>query len=150
MKIILTANIKKLGKVGELVTVKDGFARNYLLPKKMALRNNKKKLEFYEKLKEEIQIKESITQKNAEDLLKTLDNISISFEKEADEKDQLYGSVTAKEIQTYLSEKDIKINIDDIQIKEPIKSLGDHKVYMNPYDDLSKIIKVSVNKAKEK
>ena len=136
MKIILTANIKKLGKVGDLVTGKDGFARNYLLPKKMALRNNKKNLEFYEKLKEEIQIKENVAKKNAEDLLKTLDSIDISFEKEADEKDQLYGSVSAKEIQTYLSEKNLKINVDDIQIQEPIKSLGKHEIQINPYDDL--------------
>ena len=58
MKIILTTNVKKLGKVGDLVTVKDGFARNFLLPKKMALRENKKNLEHYEKIKEEIKINE--------------------------------------------------------------------------------------------
>ena len=54
MKVILTTNVKKLGKVGELVNVKDGYARNYLLPKNMALRENKKNLEYYEKIKEEM------------------------------------------------------------------------------------------------
>ena len=58
MKVILTTNIKKLGKIGELVKVKDGYARNYLFPKKMALRENKKNKEHYEKIKDEIAAKE--------------------------------------------------------------------------------------------
>ena len=59
MKVILTTNIKKLGKVGDLVSVKDGYARNFLLPNKMALRENKKNLEYYEKIKEDVKIKEA-------------------------------------------------------------------------------------------
>ena len=68
-------NIKKLGKVGDLVTVKDGFARNYLFSQKKALRKNIKNLEYFEKLKEEITAKEKISRKNAENTLKKLDNI---------------------------------------------------------------------------
>ena len=60
MKVILTSNIKKLGKVGDLVLVKDGFARNFLLPQKKALRENKKNMEYFEGLKEEIAAKEKI------------------------------------------------------------------------------------------
>ena len=78
--------------------------------------------------------------------LKKLDNIKIIFQKEADEKDRLYGSVSAKDIQSYL--KDININIDDIQINDPIKSIGEHTISINPYDDLSKDVKVFVNKTK--
>ena len=63
MKVILTANIKKLGKVGDLVAVKDGFARNYLFPQKKALRENKKNLEYFKKIREEIENKESIKTK---------------------------------------------------------------------------------------
>jgi len=59
MRVILTTNIKKLGKIGELVKVKDGYARNFLFPKKMALRENKKNIEQYEKIKNEIQNKEN-------------------------------------------------------------------------------------------
>ena len=148
MKVILTANIKKLGKVGDLVTVKDGFARNYLFSQKKALRKNIKNLEYFEKLKEEITAKEKISRKNAENTLKKLDNIKIVFDKEADEKNQLYGSVSAKEIQSYLLEKDINIDVDDIQINEPIKLIGEHDIIINPYDDLSKHFKVFVNKSK--
>jgi len=149
MKVILTANIKKLGKIGDLVTVKDGFARNYLFAQKKALRENKKNIEYFEKLKKEIAAKEKIARDNVEKILKKLDSIKIVFQKEADENDQLYGSVSAKEIQFYLSEKDININFDDIQINKPIKSIGEHKISINPYDDLSKNIKVFVTKTKE-
>ena len=150
MKVILTSNIKKLGKVGDLVNVKDGFARNYLFKQKKALRENKKNMEYFEELKKEIAAKEKIERENANEILNKLDDIKIIFQKEADEKDQLYGSVTAKEIHTFLLEKDISLNIDDIQLKEPIKSIGDHTISIDPYDDLSKKIKVFVTKTKEK
>ena len=146
MKVILTANIKKLGKIGDLVSVKGGFARNYLFPQKKALRENKKNIEHFEKLKEEISAQEKITRENAENILKKLDDIKIVFQKEADEKDRLYGSVSAKEIQAFL--KDVDINIDDILIHKPIKSIGEHTISINPYDDLSKDLKVFVTKTK--
>ena len=63
MKLILTTNIKKIGKVGDLVNVKDGFARNYLLPQKMALRNTKKNKDYFEKIKDEIKTKEEAKKK---------------------------------------------------------------------------------------
>ena len=148
MKVILTANIKKLGKIGDLVIVKDGFARNYLFPQKKALRKNNKNIEYFEKLKEEIAAQEKITRKNVEKILKKLDDIKIVFQKEADEKDQLYGSVSTKEIHSYLLEKDVDIKVDDIQINEPIKSIGQHTISINPYDDLSKDLKIFVNKIK--
>ena len=148
MKVILTANIKRLGKVGDLVAVKNGFARNYLFPQKKALRENKKNFEYFEKLKEEIVVQEKIARENEVNNLKKLDDIKIVFQKEADEKDQLYGSVSTKEIQSYLLEKDINIKIDDIQINEPIKSIGKHTISINPYVDLSKDLKIFVNKTK--
>ena len=101
MKIILTTNIKKLGKVGDLVNVKDGFARNYLFPKRMALRNTKNNAEYFEKIKGEIQEKENEKKENAVKLLETLKKIRIEFFKESDEKNQLYGSVSKKEIQLF-------------------------------------------------
>ena len=149
MKVILTANIKKLGKVGDLVTVKNGFARNYLFAQKKALRENKKNIEYFEKLKKEIAAKEKTSRNNVEKVLKKLDSVKIIFQKEADENDQLYGSVSAKEIQFYLSEKDININFDDIHINKPIKSIGEHTISISPYDDLSKHLKIFVTKTKE-
>ena len=146
MKIILTTNIKKLGKVGDLVNVKDGFARNYLLPQRMALRNTKNNAEYFEKIKGEIQEKENEKKENAVKLLETLKKIRIEFFKESDEKNQLYGSVSKKEIQLFLEENNIKLLSDDIKILEPIRSLGEHKIEVNPYEGLVEEIKVFVKK----
>ena len=147
MKIILTTNLKKLGKVGDLVNVKDGFARNYLLPKKMALRDNKENRDYYEKIKEEIQSKEAEKKENAIKLLNKIKKININFTKEADEKDQLYGSVSKKEIQNYLEINGVTIRSDDIKIIEPIKSLGEHIIEISPYVDLMEKTKVFIKKA---
>ncbi len=146
MKVILTTNIKNLGKIGDLVTVKDGFARNYLLPNKMALMNNKKNLEYYEKIKDEMNDKEKIRQKDANDLIQSLKKIKISFNKEADEKNQLYGSISKKEIIDFLISNNLKVKSDDLIIRNPIKSLGEHEIEINPYIDIKEVFKVFVNK----
>ncbi len=146
MKVILTTNIKKLGKIGDLVNVKDGFARNYLFPNKMALRENKKNLEHYEKIKDEMNKNEEIKLENAKKLIEDISKIKIVFKKEADEKDQLYGSISKKEIIDFLESNNIKVKSDDLMIKEPIKSLGNHQIEINPYIDVSKDFTVIVSK----
>ncbi len=146
MKVILTTNIKKLGKIGDLVSVKDGYARNYLIPKGMALRENKKNLEYYEKIKEEVKSKEQEKLNSAQELMKKLKKLKILFKKEADEKNQLYGSISKKEILSFLIENNIKIHSDDIIIKEPIRSIGDHEIEINPYVDIIDKIKITVQK----
>ncbi len=146
MKVILTTNIKKLGKIGDLVTVKDGFARNYLFPNKMALRQNSKNMEYYEKIKDEMNEKEKIKLKEANDLINNISKLKISFKKEADEKNQLYGSISKKEILDFLNDNNIKVKSDDLIIKESIKSLGEHKIEINPYIDVSETFKIVVEK----
>ena len=146
MKVILTTNVKKLGKVGDAVTVKDGFARNYLLPNKMALRQNKKNLEYYEKIKEEIKLNEDKKLYEAKQLLENIKKLKIEFSREADEKGQLYGTISKKEIINFLKENDIKIHSDDIIISEQIRSLGEHEILINPYTDIQEQIKINVHK----
>ena len=147
MKVILTTNIKKLGKIGELVKVKEGYARNYLFPNKMALRENKKNIEYYEKIKEEIKFKENEKLEEAKKLLENIKKLKIEFKKEADENNQLYGSISKKEIINFLKEKEIKIPADDIKITLPIRSLGEHQIEINPYEGLIEKIKVFVKKS---
>ena len=146
MKVILTTNIKKLGKIGDLVNVKDGYARNFLFPNKMALRENKKNLDYYEKIKDEMKSNEEIKLKNAENLIAEIANINIQFTKEADDKNQLYGSISKKEIIDYLSDKKLKVKSDDLLIKNQIKSIGEHKIEINPYEDIMEEFTVTVNK----
>ncbi len=146
MKVILTTNIKKLGKIGELVNVKDGYARNYLLPKKKALRNTKSNLDYYEKIKEDIISKEKEKLEKAKQLLENAKKLNIEFSKEADDKDQLYGTVSKKEILNFLSEKNIKIQSDDIKIINPIKSIGNHEIELNPYEGVVDKVNIVVKK----
>ena len=146
MKVILTTNIKKLGKVGDLVNVRNGFARNFLFSQKKALRNTKNNKEYFDKIRDEINAKETKNKDNALILLNNLKDHKIEFIKEADENNQLYGAVSKKEIQNFLDEKNIKLLSDDIKIILPIKSLGEHKIEINPYMDLIEEIKVFVKK----
>ena len=146
MKVILTTNIKSLGKIGELLEVKDGYARNFLFPKKMALRENKKNLEYYNNIKEEIQLKEDKKLDEAKLTIEKIKNLKIEFNKEADEKDQLYGSISKKEILSYFKENEISIHSDDIIMNNPIRSLGEHSIIVSPYLDISEKIIIKVNK----
>ena len=147
MKVILTTNIKKLGKVGDLINVKNGFARNFLFPQKKALRNSKINKEYFDKIRDEINAKEAKNKDNALILLNNLKDLKIEFIKEADENNQLYGTVSKKEIQKFLEEKNIRLLSDDIKILQTIKSLGEHIIEINPYEGLLEKIKVFVKKA---
>ena len=116
MKVILTTNIKKLGKVGDLINVKNGFARNFLFPQKKALRNTKNNKEYFDKIRDEINAKEAKNKDNALILLNNLKDLKIEFIKEADENNQLYGTVSKKEIQKFLEEKNIRLLSDRLNI----------------------------------
>ena len=146
MKVILTTNIKKLGKVGDLINVKNGFARNFLFPQKKALRNTRNNKEYFDKIRDEINAKEAKKKDNALTLLHNLKDLKIEFIKEADENNQLYGAVSKKEIQKFLEEKNIKLLSDDIKILQTIKSLGEHAIEINPYEGLIEKIKVFIKK----
>ena len=146
MKVILTTTVKKLGKMGDTVTVKPGYARNFLFPNKMALRDSKKNAEYYDKIKDEIKKNEEVKFNDANDLITKIKKTEIIFKKEADEKDQLYGSITKKEILDYLADKNIKVKSDDILIKKPIKSIGEHKIEINPYENILEEVFITVNK----
>ncbi|MDA9632992.1 50S ribosomal protein L9 [Pelagibacteraceae bacterium] len=146
MKVILTTNIKKLGKIGDLVEVRNGFARNFLLPNNMALRDSKKNLEYYNNIKEEIRNKEEEKLKEAKNIIEKIKNLNVEFSKEADEKDQLYGSISKKEILDLLKENEIIIHSDDIEMKNPIRTLGEHLISVSPYLNITQTLKIKVNK----
>ena len=146
MKVILTTNIKKLGKIGDLVEVKNGYARNFLFPNNMALRDSKKNLEYYNNIKEEIKNKEEKKLEEAKNTIKKIKNLNVEFSKEADEKDQLYGSISKKEILDQFKENEIVIHSDDIEMKNPIRTLGEHEISVSPYLNITHTLKIKVNK----
>ena len=146
MKVILTTNVKKLGKIGDKVSVKPGYARNYLLPNKMALRENKKNSEYYEKIKDDVERNEKIKLDEAKNLMADIKTLKIIFNIEADEKDQLYGSISKREIIDFLEDNNLKVKSDDIIIKNQIKSIGDHYIEINPYEGISEEFLLTVKK----
>ncbi len=146
MKVILTTTIKKLGKIGETVSVKPGYARNFLFPRNMALRENKKNIDHYEKIKDDMNKKEELKLLEAKNLIEEIKKINIIFYKEADEKDQLYGSISKKEIIDYLSDNKLKVQSDDIIIKNQIKSIGEHTIEINPYENIMEELLIIVKK----
>ena len=146
MKVILTTNIKKLGKIGDLVDVKNGYARNFLFPNNMALRDSKKNLEYYNNIKEEIKNKEEKKLEEAKSIIEKIKNLNVEFSKEADEKDQLYGSISKKENLDQFKENEIVIHSDDIEMKNPIRTLGEHEISVTPYLNITHTLKIKVNK----
>ena len=146
MKIILTTNIKKLGKIGDLVEVKNGYARNFLFPNNMALRDSKKNLEYYNNIKKEIENKEEKKLEEAKSIIEKIKNLNVEFSKEADEKDQLYGSISKKEILDQFKKNEIVIHSDDIEMKNPIRTLGEHEISVSPYLNITHTLKLKVNK----
>ncbi len=146
MKVILTTNIKKLGKIGDLVEVKNGFARNFLFPNNMALRDSKKNLEYYNNIKEEIKNKEEKKLQEAKNIIEKIKNLTVEFAKEADEKDQLYGSISKKEILDLFKKNEIFVHSDDIDMKNPIRTLGEHEISVSPYLNITHTLKIKVNK----
>ena len=146
MKVILTTNIKKLGKVGDQVNVKDGFARNFLLPNTMALRNTKENMKHFEKIKDEINIKENDKRDKANSLVERIKTLKIEFKKEADDKDQLYGAISKKEIINFFNENEIKVKSDDIKISKTIRTLGKHIIEINPYEEILIEVEIIVSK----
>ena len=146
MKVILTTNIKKLGKIGDKVSVKPGYARNFLFPNNMALRENKKNVEYYEKIKDKMNRNEENKLNDAKKLMNDIKKLEIVFDKEADEKDQLYGSISKKEIIDFFQDNNLKVKSDDIIIKNQIKSIGEHFIEINPYEGINEEFLVKVNK----
>lgn len=124
MRIILIKDIEKLGKEGEVLEVKDGFARNFLLPKKLAIpatEENLKHLELEKKRKLQQQEKEK---QKAEEIAKKLDGLSINVAVQTHNEDELYGSVGPLEISKALQEEGFSIDKKSIILEEPIKKLG--------------------------
>ena len=149
MELILTSNIKKLGKVGDVVKVKNGYGRNFLLPNNKAVRKNPENLRKLEETRKEIEKKELLLRQNAEEIIKKLTNIKIEFLKEADENGQLYGSIQPKEVLNAIKEKSIDINAENLIIRKQIRSIGEHDIEVNTYHDLSTKIKIIVNSIKK-
>jgi large subunit ribosomal protein L9 len=148
MELILKETIDSLGREGDVVKVKPGFARNYLLPQGKAVIADASNLAVLEQNKAQIQARLDAQRKIAENLYKKLSGISLEFEELAGEDDKLFGSVTAGDIHDRLMEKKIEVDKRNINLSEPIKTLGERQVTIKVGFDLEAEINVTV-KAQE-
>jgi len=125
MELILKKTIESLGEEGAIVKVKSGYARNYLIPKKMAVIANKANLTLLEQEKAAIEARREKLRHEAESLSKKIAGANIIIEHRVGEEDKLFGSVTAADIAEKLAEKDIQVDKKNILLSEPIKTLGE-------------------------
>ena len=144
MEVILLENIKKLGSIGQKVKVKDGYGRNFLIKKNKALLANKKNMEIFKKRKDEITKKNELEKAKSQEIAKKLRSLKLEIKKEAMENNQLYGSVSVKEIVNLLNANNIKISAEKIEIKNQIKSLGTHKVYINLHAEVQSNVDIEI------
>ena len=150
MEVILLERIEKIGKLGDVVKVKDGFARNYLLPQKKALRANKENIAIYEKQKKIYEEKNAALLKEVQSIAKNMTNLSISIRKQASESGQLYGSVAAREIAETIKLKGHDIQTKQIQLNSVIKNIGVHEVKIALHPEVILSVKVKVLRNDEK
>ncbi len=144
MELILTEDVPKLGKMGEIVKVKEGFGRNYLIPQKKALISNSKNIKTLEAQKKIIAAKSAKLLQTAEAMAAKLQSISLTIEKEVGANERLFGSVTNKEISELLAAQGVEIDRHKIILENPIKTIGDHQVEIKLHADFKVPIKVSV------
>lgn len=146
MKIILRQDVEKLGYYGDIVEVKDGYARNYLIPKGFALPATKSAIKMMEEEKKQKQFKINKEKRQAEEFAKKLEGVSVTITVAVGEGDKLYGSVTSQMIHEQLEKQGIELDKRAIQLEEPIKALGVYSVPVKLHRDVTASIKVWVVK----
>jgi large subunit ribosomal protein L9 len=146
MEVILREEIESLGHRGAVVKVADGYARNYLLPKKLAVAATEANKKIVEQEREAWLRKEAKVKLDAEGLAKLLEGVTLTFRQKVGENDQLFGSVTAKDVADALEKQNFHIDRKRVILDEPIKTLGEHKVTLRLHREVSTEVPVIVEK----
>ena len=145
MKVILLENIQKLGNIGEVISVKRGYARNFLISKKKALFASKENIREVEKIKADLNKKDSEKKKFAKEISEKLKNKQFTIKKLSTENKELYGSVKPTEISKIIyNEEKLEIKPSMIQLKDDIKTLGDFKATIDLHAEVQVQIKIQV------
>lgn len=146
MKVILQKDVKDLGKVGDMVTVSLGFARNLLFPRQLAIEATEKRVNEYNHLKRVAESKKKKALVERQEFLNKIKGTTVSFKLNAGEGDKLFGTVTTLDISKALDKMGFSVDKKDIQLAEPIKLLGTHKATIKYADGLEAVIQVAVEK----
>jgi large subunit ribosomal protein L9 len=144
MEIILREDVEKLGNRGALVKVADGYARNYLLPKRLAVLASESNKKIVEQEREAYLRREAKAQEDASQLGQMMSNVVLTFHQRVGENNQLFGSVTAKDIADALEAQKYHIDRRKVELEAPIRTLGEHEVNLRLHRDVTVPIKVVV------
>jgi large subunit ribosomal protein L9 len=149
MEVILKEDVSKLGSRGDVVKVAEGYGRNYLLPRKLAIEASTGNKAVIEQMKAASLRRSAKEKTQAEDLAKQFDGVSLSFERHSAESDQLFGSVTSGDIAEALEKKGFNVDRRKVQLHEPLKSLGEFIIPIKLHKDVTTHVKVVIEKEKE-
>ena len=149
MEVILLERVEKLGQIGDIVNVKNGFARNYLLPNKKALRANEANKKVFEANRAKIEADNASRRSDAETASKGVDGKTVQLIRQASNTGQLYGSVSARDIVEALEGEGAKVSKSQIVLNRPIKSIGMHEIKVALHPEVAVTVKVNVARSPE-
>jgi large subunit ribosomal protein L9 len=146
MQIILQEDVEKLGHRGDVVTVKPGYARNFLLPRKLGVEATAGNLKAIERIRTSLAKKTATELEAALQQAELLNGVAVKFARKTGENDQMFGSVTSGDISEALAAQGFKIDKRQIQLAEPIKVIGEQSVTVKVFRDVTATVKVTVEK----
>ena len=146
MEVILKEDVAKLGSRGDVVKVAEGYGRNFLLPRKLAIEATSGNKQVIEQMRAAALRRSAKEKAQAEELSKQFEGVSVSFQRRAGEHDQLFGSVTSGDLAEALEKKGFNIDRRKIQLHEPLKTLGDFTVAVKLHKDVTAHLKVVIEK----
>jgi large subunit ribosomal protein L9 len=146
MQIILQEDVEKLGHRGEVVTVKPGYARNFILPRKLGIEATPGNMAALERIRTSLAKKTATEMDAAHKQAELLNGVAVKFARKTGENDQMFGSVTSGDIAEALAAQGFKIDKRHIQLSEPIKAVGEKEITIKVFRDVTAAIKVTVDK----
>jgi len=147
MKVILQEDVKSLGKVGDVVRVKDGYARNFLLPRKLAVEATERRVKEFEHLQKIAESKKKKAVGKRKETVQKLSTVTVLFKAEAGEKtDKLFGAITSSDISNELEKLGYSIDKKEIHLDGPIKLLGQHKATVKLGEGIEAVVAISVER----
>jgi len=146
MQIILQEDIEKLGNRGQVVEVAEGYARNFLLPRKLALEANPGNMKRLEKMRAAFAKKAAVEVADAQKLAELLTGVSLEISRKSGESDQLFGSVTSADVAEALAVQNFTIDKRQVQLADPIKVIGEYPVTIKVFRDITATVRVTVGK----
>ncbi len=147
MEIILLERVENLGKVGDKVDVKPGYARNYLLPRKKALRATKENIAYFEAQKAHIEANNAKMMEEALEVAKKMDGLSIYLVRQAAETGQLYGSVTGRDVCDEIIKSGYQVERKLVDLQVAIKNIGSYNISVKLHPDVSQVVKVNIGRS---